>query len=274
MGVINAKMSGGNTQHNSTYELFVGVLAVFSLLVMAIIFILPQKSSTRDIWLAIDIIICFFFMFDFFRSLILAPDRKTYLKWGWLDVLGSIPGLPILRLARLARITRVAYVIHTTDTHEIWHQFRSRPAESTLAMTALIAVIVVTFSSVAVLRLESRSPEANILNGHDAIWWSFVTITTVGYGDYFPVTHSGRIIAAILMTIGVGIFGVLTSYLSIRFLTSGYSKWETESETEGAGNASKDDIATLRGDIAALQTRLDTLEQLLREHHQLHQKTK
>ena len=254
MSAIDTKLAADNIHQNSTYELFVGILAIFSLLVMVIIFILPQISATQDIWLALDTVICFFFMFDFFRNLILAPHSKR----GWLDFLSSIPGVPIFRLARLFRLARVAYVIHTTDTREIWHQFRSRPAESTLAITTITAVIVVTFGSIAVLRLESRSPEANILNGHDAIWWSFVTITTVGYDDYFPVTDSGRVIAAILMTIGVGIFGVLTSYLSTRFLASDNSTRASVSEV---------DVAT-KDDIAALQARLDTTEQLLRERNQ------
>ena len=59
---------------------------------------------------------------------------------------------------------------------------------------------------------------ANICSLGDGIWWSFVTVTTVGYGDYFPVSNGGRILAGVLMTIGVGLFGILTSYLATIFI--------------------------------------------------------
>ena len=74
------------------------------------------------------------------------------------------------------------------------------------------------FSSVAILQFESSDPNSNIKTAGDAIWWSYVTITTVGYGDKYTVTTEGRVIAAILMTVGVGIFGTFTAYISSLFV--------------------------------------------------------
>ena len=69
-------------------------------------------------------------------------------------------------------------------------------------------------SSVLILQFESRSPDANITTGGDALWWAVVTITTVGYGDYYPVTSLGRLVAVFVMFSGIGIIGALASILA------------------------------------------------------------
>jgi voltage-gated potassium channel len=68
-----------------------------------------------------------------------------------------------------------------------------------------------------VLKVEV-APDSNINTPSDALWWSFVTITTVGYGDYYPKTLLGRITAGVLMTAGVGLFGTLTAYVASYFV--------------------------------------------------------
>jgi voltage-gated potassium channel len=237
---------------NITYELFIGVLAVFSLFVMAEAILLPGDAPSRPIWRSLDTMLCLIFMFDFFRSLVRAPSKKAYLKWGWLDFLGSIPGLPILRLARVPRIIRAARALRATGGREMRRQFLRRPAESTFALSILVAILVITLTSLVVLQFEREAPNANLLNATDAFWWSFVTVTTVGYGDRFPVTNSGRIMAALLMTVGVVLFGVLTSYLSTSFLSRG--------EKQGA-----DDLAEIKADIAAMREELAALKDMLWE---------
>jgi voltage-gated potassium channel len=76
---------------------------------------------------------------------------------------------------------------------------------------------MVIFSSIAILQVE-HAPNSNIKTAEDALWWSYVTITTVGYGDKYPVTTEGRIIAVFLMTIGVGLFGTFTAFLASWFI--------------------------------------------------------
>jgi voltage-gated potassium channel len=75
-------------------------------------------------------------------------------------------------------------------------------------------MIVLAVSSVLVLQFESKSPDANIETGGQALWWAVVTITTVGYGDYYPVTPGGRLVATVVMFSGVGIIGSLASILA------------------------------------------------------------
>lgn len=79
---------------------------------------------------------------------------------------------------------------------------------------------MIIFSSIAILQVETKEA-SNIKTAEDALWWSYVTITTVGYGDKFPVTTEGRIIAMLLMTVGVGLFGTFTGYVASWLVESG-----------------------------------------------------
>jgi voltage-gated potassium channel len=84
---------------------------------------------------------------------------------------------------------------------------------------AIIAVLMLLFSTISILQFE-KAPNSNIKTAEDAIWWSYATITTVGYGDKYPVTTEGRIVAMILMTVGVGLFGTFTAFVSSWFVKS------------------------------------------------------
>lgn len=89
---------------------------------------------------------------------------------------------------------------------------------------------MVIFSAIAILQVED-DPNSNIKTAEDAIWWAYVTITTVGYGDKFPVTTEGRIIAAALMTIGVGLFGTFTAFLASFFVADRQEQTKKTDET-------------------------------------------
>ena len=82
-----------------------------------------------------------------------------------------------------------------------------------------LVLLVLEFGSMLVLYFEQNAPGANITTGGDALWWAFVSITTVGYGDKFPITAGGRVSAFFVLAAGVGLFGVLSGYLANFFLT-------------------------------------------------------
>lgn len=85
-----------------------------------------------------------------------------------------------------------------------------------MTAVSIITVLVVIFSSISILIVE-KDPLSNIKSAEDALWWSLVTVTTVGYGDKFPVTTEGRLIGVVLMFLGVGIFGTFTGYIASWF---------------------------------------------------------
>lgn len=140
------------------------------------------------------------------------------MRWGWIDLVASIPSLPFLRAGRALRLVRLLRILRAfrSTKYLIRHIFKSK-VQGTFTAVSIIAVLMILFSSIAILQVETR-PDSNIKSAEDAIWWSYVTITTVGYGDKYPVTTEGWIIAAILMTAGVGLFGVFTGFLASWFV--------------------------------------------------------
>jgi voltage-gated potassium channel len=82
---------------------------------------------------------------------------------------------------------------------------------------------MIIFSSIAVLNVENR-PECNIKNAEDALWWACTTITTVGYGDRYPITTEGRIVGVFLMMAGVGLFGTFTGFIASWFMQKSHDQ--------------------------------------------------
>jgi voltage-gated potassium channel len=142
------------------------------------------------------------------------------MHWGWIDLLSSIPLVGYLRVGRIFRLIRLIRVIRAfkTTKHLVNHIFANK-IQGTLTSVLVIAILLLIFSSIAILQVE-HDPHSNIKTAGDALWWAYVTITTVGYGDRYPVTSEGRILAAVLMTAGVGLFGTFTAYISSLFVAN------------------------------------------------------
>lgn len=199
---------------NANYEIFVLLITVFSV-VNSVIVIFTPDPMVRSVVQIIEYVISIFLLTDFFHRLLRAPRKRTYLidTFGWLDLLGSLPwpGIRMLRLVRPLILTRK---LRQSDFRHIQKVIIERRAQSTLLVVTFLALVIFEVSGIAILRAESQSPDANIQTASDALWWAYVTVATVGYGDRYPVTNSGRIVGAFVMTAGVGLFSVLTSYLA------------------------------------------------------------
>lgn len=166
----------------------------------------------------VDNFICIIFLVDFGIRFKNANNKLVFMKWGWIDLVASIPFLDIFRAGRLLRLIRLLRIFRALkSTKSIFEHINKNKKQSALTSVALLSFVVVIFSSIAILEFET-DVNSNIKTAEDAIWWSYVTITTVGYGDKFPITTEGRIIGAILMTTGVGIFGTFTALVSSWFI--------------------------------------------------------
>ena len=235
---------------SGVYNLFIVALTLFSLAMVASYYLLPLTQATREALLWIDVPISLIFLADSFALLRRAPDKRAYLKWGWLDFLGSIPLVLPLRSARLGRLVRAWRTLRLRRLSQVGEDLDQNRAESAALITVLLAIVVLTTATMAVLEFESEVPQANIHSAGEAFWWAIVTLATVGYGDYYPTTISGRIAAVALMTMGVGIFGVLASYLANLFLPD-------------SGGDEPSDLAEIKAELAALNSRLDAIQALL-----------
>lgn len=223
--------------HRPSYDIFILVITLLSLGIM-LAMLLPFDEETHVVLGFYDNLICFIFLADFAYNLTGSHPRSEYFirQRGWLDLIGSIPSFGflrvtvILRLARLSRLARISRLLKGQGQKELISDVIHDRGRYALFLTVLMAILVLTISSVLVLQFESRSPDSNITTGGDALWWALVTITTVGYGDFYPVTTLGRFTAAFVMFSGVGIIGALASILASLLMTSDQGKEDEATE--------------------------------------------
>jgi voltage-gated potassium channel len=197
------------------------VLCLFALGALAAETMITLRPETRQVLEYADVAVCVLFFADFCLQLARAPSRWGYfVRWGWIDLLSSIPVVDVLRVGRATRVLRLLRILRGVRSTKLLAEFvlRRRTHSAFLAVT-LISLLLVVFGSIAMLQFE-RVEGANIVTAADAVWWSVVTLTTVGYGDRYPVSGEGRIIATLLMTAGVGLFGTFSGFVASWFLKS------------------------------------------------------
>ena len=178
------------------------------------------NESTRLILSYADNVVCGLFFIDFANSFFRADSKWNYLRtWGWIDLLSSIPTLDAARWGRAARIMRILRVLRgVKSARAMAHFVVARRAESAFLASVLLALLLVVCCSIAVLEFEVPAG-GNIASGEDAMWWAVSTMTTVGYGDRFPITSEGRVVAIFLMAGGVGLFGTMSGFVASWFLS-------------------------------------------------------
>lgn len=199
----------------AAYESFVMIVALI-MLVNSALLVLPVDDDTHAVaWLINAVLSAFLLLDAAWRT---ARNRARLRRWllreyGWLVWLGSLPA-PFLTLGRLTALALGIRQLRRADLTSVTVNLVTKRAQSTLLVVLLAAIIVFEASSILVLRAERASPDANILTAYDALWWGYVTMATVGYGDRYPVTNTGRLVGIAMMTVGVAIFSVMTSYLA------------------------------------------------------------
>jgi len=189
---------------------------VLSIFIIETIFTLP--SEIVKVLDFIDNIICVFFLFDFFIRFYKADNKLQFMKWGWIDLISSIPAFEALRFGRLLRLIRLIRVLRAfRSTKNIVNHIYKKKSDGAFTTVAIIAILTLIFSSISILQFED-APDSNIKTAEDALWWACSTISTVGYGDKFPVTTEGRIIGVVLMIVGGGLFGTMTGFFASWFV--------------------------------------------------------
>ena len=202
----------------SLINLLVLVLSFYVLGILIVDALIDLPPEVHKLIVYTDYIACSVFFLDFLIRFFRAESKLAYMKWGWIDLLASIPANGVFRLGRIARVIQIIRVIkaYRSISHIVENIFKNH-MKGTFTFAVIVAFMLILFSSVLILEVET-APNSNIKTAEDALWWAYVTITTVGYGDLYPVTTEGRIVALVLMTAGVGLFGVFTGYLASWFV--------------------------------------------------------
>ncbi|WP_437019941.1 potassium channel family protein [Streptomyces sp. enrichment culture] len=185
------------------------------------------------------------FAVDYGARLWLCEDRRRFVRTHWLDLIAV--ALPLVQPLRLLRLVSTLLLVGR----------RARMA-SQIRLTTYVAGSVVgllMFGSLAVLSVERDAPGGNIRTLGDAVWWSFTTMTTVGYGDLAPTTGLGRLLAVGLMLSGIALLGVVTANIAAWFLARFEKDDAEERQRTEAIRALTEEVRGLRAEVAALRER-------------------
>lgn len=180
------------------------------------------------------------FAVDFIVRLSLSARRGLFVRHNLLDL--AVIALPLLRPLRLLRLVTLLSILD----RQAGGSMRGRVAVYVAGATTLTIFV----AGLAVLDAERRAPGSNIVNFGDAVWWALTTVTTVGYGDHFPVTATGRFIAGGLMLAGIALLGIVTASLA-SWLLEKVRDVEEESQA-----ATRRDLELLAAEVRALRERL------------------
>lgn len=222
-----------------------GRITYWPLLIAAVVFIVAYswqviadlQGTAYQIARALMTVTWVVFAADYAVRLTLADPRWRWFRGHLFDL--TVVVVPALRPLRLLKALTVV---------QTRHRSAGAALRSNIAVYAAGAAgVLIWIAALAVLEAERGQPGANIETFGDAAWWAFVTITTVGYGDFFPVTGWGRIVAVLLMCGGVAVLGVVTATLA---------SWVIE---EAAQRTNDEEEPATRGQIRALRAQIEAL---------------
>jgi voltage-gated potassium channel len=184
------------------------------------------------------------FLADYLLRLVLAEHRWLFVRQNWVDGVAVL--LPLLRPLRIISLVRVARVIDRRLTSSL----HGRVA----AYVTLTSSLVVFMASLAVYDAERGTPGAPITSYGDAVWWALTTISTVGYGDDYPVTGQGRLVAVLLMIGGIALLGVVTAAVASWFV--GRVAEAAQAQDDADDEAMRAEIRALADEVRRLRAEL------------------
>ncbi|GCF88439.1 ion transporter [Shewanella sp. M-Br] len=228
----------------SPFEMAMMLLSLLSVIIVLVMTFGRLDSETYRLLFFVDTSICMIFMINFFVGLIRARDKRFFIKHHWIDFIASIPAIEALRMARLFQILRVIRLIRMSRS--LLLPLVKQRKQATLASLLVAMVTILTLASVIMLIVESGTEGANIQTAEQAIWWALVTISTVGYGDYYPVSTAGHIIGGVVIVSGVSFFGVISGYMASVFVAPDESERQERQDAHKAEIKSELELALAR----------------------------
>ncbi len=217
-------------------------------LVIAIIVLTSDANGAASLSLVSALFVLWAVMLaEYVVRLVVTPDARGYLKRRWVEP--AIVVVPPLQGWRLIGVEKLSLLVHEGELR----------VEAILKHHSLFRVLIAAFGTLMigawlVLLFEENAKGSNIHSYPDALWWAIVTVTTVGYGDRYPVSAGGRVVAAVLMLVGIGLIGVLTATVASVFI---------KEHTDANKETFKKGHADLGQQLAVISDRLADVERRL-----------
>ncbi|HFU4451809.1 TPA: potassium channel family protein, partial [Streptococcus suis] len=232
---------------DSRYDKGMTYLAIVYVFLIVLELIDPGLANSSG-YNILDWLLWFTFVVDYILNLYFSEDRVEYIQGHVLELIAIIPFdsvFSFLRLGRLARLFRLVKVARIFAlSNRFWDTLNKLMHTNSLSKVLLLNVSAVLTASVLLSAIEGKS-------FFDAVWWSIVTMTTVGYGDIVPQDTISKVIAILLMLVGISTFGMVTSTIT-RFFS------ETERETKLDALIAKVDEQTEL--LRQLEKKIESLE--------------
>jgi voltage-gated potassium channel len=219
-----------------------GVAVVFLIVFSVQILARPHGFTARLLdWIMVGLYVVF--VIDYVVRLLLAEHRTRWFFWHLLDfVIIAVPFVQSLRVLRLVVLVEVMEKL-------FGDAFRGR----IVAYTAVSAILLIYSGSLGVLAAERTNSRANIKTFGDAVWWAITTLTTVGYGDHYPITALGRVIAVLLMLGGISLIGIVAATVAT-WMVQSFADVDAAEQAATAGQIEqlRDQITHLTEVVAGL----------------------
>jgi voltage-gated potassium channel len=233
--------------------LIISVLFLLVILVPVVFASLPL--SIRNTLTVIETTLWVVFVVDYLVRFLLAPKRWRFF-WTHIPelvvisvpVLRPLRSLQVLRLLRLGGLGAVANRLAR----------RTLQGRAVLLVSAITLILVLTVAGV-VLIFERGNPHATITSYPDALWWALSTVTTVGYGDIYPVTSGGRLAGLLLMLAGIALAGIITAAVAAWFVQSVVKQADDVEKEKNAAEATMQEATVLQR-LDALEARLTQVD--------------
>jgi len=238
------------------FEIFIGVLAIVSIVLVAVETAVPVSQSTLTGIYITDLVICAVFAADFIRRLIQSDNRSRFWLTNGYEILAMIPAVSLYALGTIPAISTAFRALRLVRVVLLLARMRRAMAasggflqRSHLLALAGITVSVILTGAFAAYVLESGTENAQITTFSDAVWWSLSTVTTVGYGDIVPHSLGGRVMGMGLMVVGIGVMTAFISQVSAALVESRLKRTAVKNDVKSAV-------------IAEIKNKLDNLSSL------------
>ena len=245
---------------NPNWSAFVLLITLLSVLNQFVRLFLPISADADVVLQTANFAISLILWADFIYLLRKSPDKRTFMtgQHGWMVLLGSMPFLRFLRIIWFWLILRA----HNRSFRDFLSRIViKQDAQGTLLFILFIVIVVFEASVVSILSLEEAQPGSTIHSVSDAVWWAFATVSTVGYGDEYPVTNGGRLIAMLLMAVGIALFSVVTGSLA-EWFRERQALPPSSGRTEGTANT-EEAVAEIKALLERQeQDYLETIEEI------------
>lgn len=197
----------------AAYQLFMLSLSIYVLIALFLQEFIITEPETKKLLTYIDFSVCFFFLADFFINLFTAQSKLQYLKWGWIDLLASIPLIDPLRWGRLARIVRIIRFLRAIKSLKLLVQtLHASKFQSLTLSVILITFVTYTISSTLILQYETESG-GSINTAQAALWWAFSNLMNAKVQITQAHTIEAEIITIILNKVGLLIFAYFNAVI-------------------------------------------------------------